>query len=442
MFVKCRVITGTPGSGKSFIMSYVALYALSKGLKVVMTSLMARRSVHLGGLHLQKLFLLPVYKSNNLDRVSELVLKSFLRNPVTLNILKMIDFIFLDEVGQISSEMMTCLDIILWRIRNNNIFLGGVLFICTMDHKQLQAINGKPFLVSRMVLSCFEFVKISESVRASQDSNLQHIQHHAHMNPRKYDENPELISEFKSLLSSTCTFVDSWNDPIISPMTYRLYGKKYPAQQSSKRYIDQVKCQLQTHKRRVKISEDYQTPQQSHQEWQVASECTSSTLDQRCKEPRELLFFKGALYQFTFNDDRNFTQSQLGLLIDLPNQNDTNNFRKIPIMVAPPGVKVSEFDVNKSKSEYIREGWVQKSVGMCPDRTRNVLNNMKGKRKQYGSKHHLTSTVHGSMGDTLHNIVTEISLENNEFRLWDKAQAIVLLSRKRLGSDIIFVGEE
>ena len=67
---------------------------------------------------------------------------------------------------------------------------------------------------------------------------------------------------------------------------------------------------------------------------------------------------------------------------------------------------------------------------------------MKGKRKQYGLKHHLTSTVHGSMGDNLHKIVMEISLDNNEYRLWDKDQEVVLLSRTRKGSDIIFVGNK
>ena len=55
-FVKCKVIAGIPGSGKSFILNYMALYAMSKGLKVLMTELMARRAVNIGGIHLHKLF--------------------------------------------------------------------------------------------------------------------------------------------------------------------------------------------------------------------------------------------------------------------------------------------------------------------------------------------------------------------------------------------------
>ena len=65
---------------------------------------------------------------------------------------------------------------------------------------------------------------------------------------------------------------------------------------------------------------------------------------------------------------------------------------------------------------------------------------MLSQRKQYGLKHHVTFIVHETMGDTLHKIATEISTEGNDFRLWDKSQSIVMLSRTRVGSNIIFVG--
>ena len=32
-FIKCRVIAGSPGCGKSFLMHYIIVYAISKGLK-------------------------------------------------------------------------------------------------------------------------------------------------------------------------------------------------------------------------------------------------------------------------------------------------------------------------------------------------------------------------------------------------------------------------
>ena len=141
----------------------------------------------------------------------------------------------------------------------------------------------------------------------------------------------------------------------------------------------------------------------------------------------------GAVYQFTYNCDGKFTQSQLGLLLDLPTKTDIQNFKKVKLMVAPPGVKVLEYDRQKRRHEYISEGWREQYVDTAPERKYSVQMSMRAQRRQYGLKHHVTSTVHASMGDTLNKIVTEISTEDNEYRLWDKAQAIVLLSRTRLG---------
>ena len=92
-----------------------------------------------------------------------------------------------------------------------------------MDHKQFPPIYGNPFLTSPMVLSCFEFVCLTDSVRASGDLRLQRIQQIARMNPVIYEDNPTLIQEFKDLLFETCTFVDNWNDDSITPTKYRLY---------------------------------------------------------------------------------------------------------------------------------------------------------------------------------------------------------------------------
>ncbi len=413
---------------------------MSKGLKVAISALMAQRAIHLGGIHLHKLFILPVKHTLNVHAMAETSLQALMRNPVTLDILKMVDVLCLDEIGQISSQMLSCLDLILRRVRNNNIFLGGMLFICTLDHKQLQPINGKPFLVSPMVLTCFKFVSLSESVRASGDINLQRIQYIARMHPDKYEEDPRLISEFKDLLLSTCTFVDNWDDDIISPTTYRLYGKKYPARKACQEYIDQVIAQFSEEDMRTCTSNDMQTPQQSHQEWQTANELTMSGLDHKCKEPRNLLFFVGAVYQFTYNEVGKFTQAQLALLLELPSVSDVENFRKIKILVAPPGIKVVEYDPNIHRSEYIRDGWVEQYVGTSPERPQSLPRHMRGLRRQYGLKHHVTSTVHACMGDTLNKVVTQVSMEDCQYMLWDKGQAIVLLSRTKLGSNIIFVG--
>ena len=46
------------------------------------------------------------------------------------------------------------------------------------------------------------------------------------------------------------------------------------------------------------------------------------------------------------------------------------------------------------------------------------------------------------MGNTLSTIVIEISENDSNYKLWDKTQAVVLLSMTCVDSDIIFVGDK
>ena len=153
----------------------------------------------------------------------------------------------------------------------------------------------------------------------------------------------------------------------------------------------------------------------------------------------EITVFVGAVYQFTYNEDGKFSQSQLGLLLELPSQFDIDNLRSIQIMVASPGNSLLEYDESMCMDDYISDGWVLSSVGVAPERPQTTPLYMRGKRKQYGLKHHYTSTVHACMGDTLRKIVTEISTNSHE--LWDKGQAVVLLSRPKFSRKISIGGK-
>ena len=74
---------------------------------------------------------------------------------------------------------------ILRRIRNTNIFFGGVLVIGTMDHMQFNPIDGRPFLTSSHGISCFNMVRLQHSVRAHNDPGFQRFQQIARMHPSK-----------------------------------------------------------------------------------------------------------------------------------------------------------------------------------------------------------------------------------------------------------------
>ena len=61
------------------------------------------------------------------------------------------------------------------------------------------------------------------------------------------------------------------------------------------------------------------------------------------------------------------------------------------------------------------------------------------KRKIYGLKHWVTGTIHTAMGDTLSKMAAEVSVNDPNFRWWEKSQLVVLLSRTKFAKDTIFV---
>ena len=53
---------------------------------------------------------------------------------------------------------------------------------------------------------------------------------------------------------------------------------------------------------------------------------------------------------------------------------------------------------------------------------RNLENNIKVQRKQYGLKYHVTGNIHSDMSDKLSSVSWYISLHNQDNDLWDKGQ--------------------
>ena len=71
-FTRGVISEGAPGSGKSFVLLNQGLYAMTQGLRVLSTALMAKRSIAVGGgYHLHKLFALECKGSDNPRRLAE-----------------------------------------------------------------------------------------------------------------------------------------------------------------------------------------------------------------------------------------------------------------------------------------------------------------------------------------------------------------------------------
>ena len=98
------IISGLPGTGKSYLMQMAATYDISKGLTVAITALLSNRAVALGGIHIYLIFKIPVSTNKvSVQRMTELEIIKLHKNPKQLCYLQSIDVMCCDESGQISS---------------------------------------------------------------------------------------------------------------------------------------------------------------------------------------------------------------------------------------------------------------------------------------------------------------------------------------------------
>ena len=442
-FIKNITIRGFAGCGKSWLMQYMVIYAASQGLNCLTTAMMARRSNFLGGKHIHHMFCLPTDTGLTVHKMADYAVDKLNKpyNSTKLDFLRTLDVLFYDEIGQLSAEMLSLLDCILRRIRSSNVFFGGVLCISTMDHLQLQPVVGRPFLLSSHILTCFKMVQLKTSVRAANDIALRRILEICCMHPSKYADNPELLTEFRSLLEQTCTFVNNWQDPEITPETFRLYGMRVPAVEATKEFVENVRRTVPPETLRVKESIDMEKNRYTHCDWTAASPTTIATLDKKVKEPSVLPLYPGLVVEFTINS-KDFTQSQIGFLLRVPPQSEVDKGCKLEVWIPRTGVREIVFNPEWTEEDLIRMEFKMVFAFIVPQRIIYSGRHVQCYRLQYCIKPRFTSTIHAAMGETLRRVALQINNLSRDFKLWDKAQVIVALSRTKYGKDIIFVGDK
>ena len=123
---------------------------------------------------------------------------------------------------------------------------------------------------------------------------------------------------------------------------------------------------------RLQSSIDLQRRRFSHEEWGDAVTTIRSFLDQHVKEQDVLCFFKGAIFQFTFNHPNGFfSQSQLGLCYNLPPQENLDCFCSIQLLVFPNTIKYDSFVFDPSQPEdyYVANlGFRKVSISIAPEK--------------------------------------------------------------------------
>ena len=90
------------------------------------------------------------------------------------------------------------------------------------------------------------------------------------------------------------------------------------------------------------------------------------------KEPSTILFFKGPIYEFTYNKDHEFIQGQMAILDDIPNQKTIAKSIKLRVLAATKGLHDIHFDESKSKNDYLAIGFYQVKVVIAPILTQSI----------------------------------------------------------------------
>ena len=170
-------------------------------------------------------------------------------------------------------------------------------------------------------------------------------------------------------------------------------------------------------------------------QWLEGDQTVSRKLDRTLHEPKELLLFKNWVYQLTYNNLRGtanlprFSQGQLCLVEKLPtNQDDSVHAR-----ILPPGTR----HVNPNTDT---QHWTRAIIKKRDSFNVIIGSGMqKGRRHQYPLNYNIASTAHKAMGETLPSIATRIE-EGSHYRLWDRNQLLVIISRITNLDHLIFIG--
>ena len=147
------VLVGAGGVGKTIDMRLAALYMISQGLRVYSTCLMGKRGAELGGRHLAVLFKYPTQHGLSTTEMAEKCVYSLTKDPKLFALLNVLDALCIDEIGQLSTQHLIVLHLTLCRIRQNYQPFGGIIIICTLDHLQLQPIDGQFCLFNPIMLT-------------------------------------------------------------------------------------------------------------------------------------------------------------------------------------------------------------------------------------------------------------------------------------------------
>ena len=424
-FFKHQLVVGMPGSGKTFLITNVLLYALCQGLNVMVTSLSSERAMQFSGMHIHDVFCLPVSTTLNVDCIVQQGLQK-LRNDIPKQILmKRIDILYFEEIGMVSAEEFAAIDHILQKTRDSYAPFGGVLILGTGDPKQLPPPQGRLLWTSPLIITSVRMFSLTRCVRMADVVGRQFLEMLS-VPSISADDSEKILKTF----AENCKFCDSDNSPVDA---IRIFGTRAA---ELKAILAQI-C-------RITSSGQVVTELQCVDElklnctsnWNTAPLAAKRALNRKCLEPEVLYCYENALLRITMNiPSLNVSQGQMCVF------NQFFNEKSIEVIVAPPGVRKLPDKNGNGEYMFVEKGWFSVTV----HKQTGFVHNFKGsslRRTQFPLKNFMAMTIHKAMGETIGKIVTKIDFSEREYCLWEREQLYVLVSRVQHLGDITFLGEK
>ena len=171
--------------------------------------------------------------------------------------------------------------------------------------------------------------------------------------------------------------------------------------------------------------------------WELAGPRVKKQLNHKCYEYNTLHLYMYAIVRMTYNDRQgNFSHGQIAVVLELPTANENVRNISLKLRLAPHGTRHIH-DVTNLPDDWpliIIKAQTSPNITVGPSV-------QMGHRIQLGVRFYIASTIHRVQGDTFPLVATQITDSSKEFRLWQKEQLAVLVSRVSQCQDIIFVGD-
>ena len=432
-------IVGAGGVGKTTAALMAVLYAVCQGLNCTITATMSERAQELGSEHLNRLLSMPRSHNNSVAQITERCISSLYRKPERLEYLRTLDLLHFDELGNTSAEVLAVKDNVLRYTRNSDRPNGGLLTIGTLDNLQIDPCKGRHPLLSPLFISNFIFRRLRQSVRCATDVNWQRIQAITRLSPMELDD-PKTKSEFVNLFEQNVSSIPSDNTKHLPPNSLFIYGKNRPILLQQNKLYDKLDKMAKTQQVLISVSVDKERTVEGRMV--EAAQSTTDLLNHKTKEPSKLYFYKGGRYQITANDtNQKYSNSQLAVLFDMPTQAQLDEKKPVSLLLAPAGCRHMPSE-KESKEDLLHAGWTPTLIHACTEN--NVINvscGIRASRVQYRIRHHVGSTIHAIMGQTLSKLVTKVTRggQSSPYALWLPSQVVVLLSRTETAADTVFI---